>query len=85
MYFNTRCDGLKCVDCIAGVRDNAHAYNRCTLSRANRYGRKVFVWPMAAITEWEGLHLKWSRLSEKCGIVIKDVNQAVNFTQVSRV
>ena len=38
---------------------------------------------MAAITEWDGLHLKWSRPSEKFGIVIKDVNQVVNFTQVS--
>ena len=79
MYFNTRCDGLKCVDSIAGVRDNAQAYNRCALSRANRYGGKVFVWPMAAITEWDGLHLKWSRLSETFGIVIKDVNKIVNF------
>ena len=65
------------------MRDNAQAYNRCMLSRANRYGRKVFVWPMAAITEWEGLHLEWNMLSDMFGIVIKDVNQVVNFTQVS--
>ena len=50
MYLKTLCDGLKCVDSTADVRDNAQfiAYNRCTLFRVNRHGRKVFVWPASA-------------------------------------
>jgi hypothetical protein len=79
VYFNTQCDGLKCVDSIAGVRDNAQTHNRCTLFTANRYGIKFFVWPMAAITKWERPHLKWGRLSETLAIAIKDVIQVVYF------